>query len=88
MTKVTRPKIKLGQEVEDVVTGFKGIATSRTIYMRGCDRYSVSPPAKDGVLPEQEAFDEPDLRVVGDGVYVKPEEKPGGPRFTPSRDRR
>jgi len=82
-------RIKLGMKVRDVVTGYEGIATSRTIYMRGCDRFSVSPPVgADGKLLEQEAFDEPDLEIVDDGIYVKPEPKPGGPRFTPGRERR
>ena len=36
-------KIKLGQEVRDRVTGFKGIATARTTYLQGCDRISVQP---------------------------------------------
>jgi len=28
--------VKLGSEVLDVITGFKGIATARTIYLNGC----------------------------------------------------
>ncbi len=74
--------IKLGQEVKDRVSGFKGIATATTRFMQGCDRVLVSPKvAKDGTLPEGRMFDEPDLDVVGDGIKLRPQpkKKTGGP---------
>ena len=88
-------RIRLGMEVQDKITHFQGIATSRTIYLNACDRYLVTPPVgEDGKLPESEAFDEPDLIIISDGVYVKPGPAPGGPHPVaareafPSRNRR
>jgi len=80
-------KVKLGQEVKDRITGFKGIATSRTTYLQGCERIGVSPPVdKEGKLPEPESFDEPDLIVLSEGVLPreKPNRQNGGPRQTPN----
>ena len=79
--------IELGQEVKDRVTGFKGIATAKTTYLQGCDRFSVTPPvSKSGDLQDTQSFDEPDLIVVSDGILpkvVKPQTPPGGPRYVP-----
>ena len=73
-------EIKLGLEVKDRVTGFKGIAIGRTTYMQGCNRILVQQKVdKEGNIPEAISFDEPDLEVIGDGVLPKPE-KSGGPR--------
>lgn len=77
-------EIKLGQEVKDRVTGFKGIAVARTTYLQGCDRIQVQPAVdKVGDLREMQHFDEPDLVIVGRGILPpEPKEKPGGPRAT------
>lgn len=76
--------IKLGQEVKDRVTGFRGIAVGRTTYLQGCNRILVQPKVdKEGKMLEGSAFDEPDIVVIGDGLLPKPEkfkEPPGGPR--------
>ena len=80
--------IILGQEVADKVTGYKGIAVCRHSYLNGCDRISVQAKVgKDGAIGEAQVFDEPDLKVVGDGVMPKPKkntkdkETPGGPHM-------
>ncbi len=83
-------EIKLGQEVKDSVTGFKGIAIGRTTYLQGCNRILVVPKVnKAGELLDSVAFDEPDLEVIGDGILPKPKPKPtkppGGPRPIASR---
>lgn len=84
-------EIKLGQEVEDIATGFRGIATEKATYLNGCVNF--------GVLPkhvEREMFNNNSqaswipnnrLKVVGDGICktVKKAPKagngktPGGP---------
>jgi hypothetical protein len=74
--------IELGREVEDRVSGFRGIAISRTTYLQGCDRIGVQPEVdSEGKLPDIKDFDEPDMRVVGHGIFA-PKEKDdnGGPR--------
>ncbi len=78
---------KLGTEVKDRVSGFRGIVISETKYLQGCTRMSVQPPVKkDGTLPDPKHFDEPDLMVVGSGVAAGGTD-PGGPRdISPVRD--
>ena len=80
--------IKLGQEVRDVVTGFKGIATVRADHLFGCVRIGVKPQGfdKDGRIQDHEFFDEASLEVVSEGIIptlTKPEPAPvkstGGP---------
>ena len=90
-----RMNIELGDEVEDKVTGFKGIAIARHTYLEGCDRISIQPKIKkDGTLVEPSSFDEPTVKIIRRSI-VKPahiEEprirKTGGPRdhkHTPRR---
>ena len=84
-----KKRLELGMEVRDRVTGFQGIITARTTYLNACSRLTVSPPvAEKGTLPDSQFFDEPDLVLVGNGVYVPPEPKPvrtGGPHTATSR---
>ena len=57
--------IKLGGEVRDKITGFKGIAIARTEWLYGCARIVVQPPVgKDGKCPANETFDELQLDVL------------------------
>jgi len=80
-------RIKLGQEVKDRVSGFKGIVVGRTEYLHGCLRLLVQPATKDdGTLIDPLSFDEPDLEVIGDGVYVPPKPKPEKPLHGPRRE--
>ena len=74
-------KVQLGDEVKDEVTGYKGIAICRHIYLQGCDRISVQPKiSKAEPGPIEASFDEPQLVVtkakvvVGNGDIVR-----GGP---------
>lgn len=57
--------VQLGDEVRDAVSGFLGVAISRTEYLNGCARISVQPPVgRDGKLPEYQTFDEPQLKII------------------------
>jgi len=82
--------IRLGREVKDKVTGFKGIAVSKTQFLQGCCRIEVLPTIdKDGKLQDIGVFDEPQLEVVGPGIIPEPKERKqtGGPHSgnNPSR---
>lgn len=71
--------IKLGQEAEDSVTGFKGICVAVTHWLNGCVRVTLQPKmGKDGKCPDAVTFDEPQLKLVGKGVKVGPQDT-GGP---------
>lgn len=82
--------VELGNEVQDRVTGFKGIVIAETHFLQGCARILVQPKVnKEGVVPDSVSFDEPDIVVTGRGLApekkVKPEKPPGGPRKMASR---
>ena len=72
--------VKLGDEVKDPITGFKGIAVCRHSYLNGCDRISVQPKIdKKGEVPADISFDEPQLEILKNGVIPQGETNTGGP---------
>lgn len=75
-------KINLGDKVKDTVTGFKGIAVGRTVWLHGCSRIVVQPEGltKDGKLFETQSFDEPQLVVITSAKKKEGTHKTGGPR--------
>lgn len=72
--------VKLGDEVKDNVTGFKGIVTSTHSYLNGCRRVNVQPPIdKEGKYVDSLTFDEPQLKVIKSGkIKIGPQDT-GGP---------
>lgn len=58
--------ITLGSRVRDSLTGFEGIATSRTDYLYGCTHIGVTPEKldKDGKVQASEFFDEQRIEVL------------------------
>lgn len=75
-------KIELGSEVQDTVSGFKGIAMARSEFLFGCTRIGVQPKVgKDGKAIDPGWFDEPQLKVLKAPKIVQtPEQrKVGGP---------
>lgn len=76
-------KIELGQKVMDTVTGFTGIAVARTEWLHGCARVTIQPPVdKDGKVPDNNTFDELQIKVVEE-VEDEPERETGGPNPDP-----
>ncbi len=64
--------INLGDEVEDTVTGFRGIAVAKHIFLHGISTVSVQPLLDCyGILPEHEIFAEAQLKVLKN--YIKKE---------------
>lgn len=78
--------VKLGDEVVDTVSGFSGIAVSKTDYLNGCSRISVQPAVgKDGKLPDYATFDAPQLKVTKAAKVPIGSRLTGGPdRFMPT----
>lgn len=63
------PKIKLGQRVRDISTGFEGIAITRIHQMGMGTRYSVQPQSDDpSKMKEANDIDEVILEVIDDGI--------------------
>ncbi len=72
-------KIELGDEVKHEITGVKGIATSVTSYISGCDRITITQKVgKGGKLPEALTFDEPELKVTKKQKVKRNSNKTGG----------
>lgn len=65
-------KFQLGQTLEDIITGFKGVATTRVTYMNGCVQYQVVPKmGKDGAIPKPQHLDTQQLKVVNNAKPVE-----------------
>ena len=73
-------KIELGSEVEDKITGFKGVVIGRTEWRYGCVAYMVAPKklTKEGKRQEADFFDEDRLTVTKPVAAHKMRET-GGP---------
>lgn len=72
-------KHDLGLQAVAKVTGLKGIITSRSECLYGCNRYYIQPKAdKDNKIPDGWWNDEDDIEIVGKGVTATPKET-GGP---------
>jgi len=88
-----RQTIQLGSEYKDLVTGFKGIATSLHIYLNGCERVALQPTElHEGKPIEPQMFDTEQLVLTkGKKVVLNTQQETGGPgdapkaRFTPKR---
>ena len=70
-------KHELGMEIEARVSKLKGIITSRSECLFGCNRYFIQPQKeKENKVPEGWWVDEDDIKVIGKGVIQ--EKKPHG----------
>lgn len=68
----------LGTYVEDIVTGFRGVVTSRTDHLAGATEYGVTPRApREGEYPPTEYLAAKRLREIGSSVKM-------GSEITPS----
>jgi len=85
--RIDDPANILGAEVEDIITGFKGIAISKVIHITGCIQYYVKPRVeKDGKYPEGGYFDEARCLIIGPGIKETGGETPraqGGETLPP-----
>lgn len=77
--------VKLGDEVIDTVSGFKGIVISSTEYLQGCNRMAIQPKVnKDGTLNEPCHFDEPQLKVTKKAKVKQGDKEKGGIAYAQS----
>jgi hypothetical protein len=77
-------KFKLGQEVKEVVTGYKGIIMVRSEYFTGCNHYGIQNKeiTSEGKVKEWEYFDESRLvttqtKEMFDREGMQPTSAPG-----------
>lgn len=63
--------IKLGDKVQDIVTGLKGIVTAKAEYLNGCVQFFIEPKAKDNSPVKGDYVDISQLKKIDDGVNIK-----------------
>lgn len=65
-------EIKLGDLVEDVTSGLRGVAIGRCTYLSGAVYWIIQPPLDQSGSPQRDQYI-PDAycKRAGDGVYVK-----------------
>lgn len=80
-------EIKLGDTVQCIYTGAKGVAVGKTEFINGCVQYMVAPPYTKGALPEELSIDESSLKIIKKGPEHKKEESNGGPTVLGKRMR-
>lgn len=79
-------KVKLGQKVKDVITGFTGIITGHVEYISGCNQSLLQPPVKpDGDYVESRWFDDDRMLMVDEKPVELPIENPGFDTAAPRR---
>lgn len=72
---------ELGLEVEDIISGVKGIINARSQWINGCIRYSLQPKASKtdpSKMPEGYWLDEEQIKVLNKHVVMK-KRNTGGP---------
>lgn len=69
---VMKADIRLGNQVEDVVTGFRGIVVTRLEKLNGTAELGVVPEASktDGKYPDINYLPAEQLKKIGDGVLT------------------
>lgn len=74
-------EIQLGEQVKCKITGFKGIAVARTVFINGCVQYSVAPKHEKGKNPMEQEFqiDETSLELVNKPKKIIKKNETGGP---------
>ena len=79
--------VKMGDHVEDKVSGFKGIIVSEHNYLNGCTRCTVQPKVdKNGKLPECQTFDKPQLKKIKKAIK-QGDTNTGGPSKYEDKER-
>lgn len=81
-------KIKLGDDVVDTFTGFKGKVISRIEYLTGCIQYGVKAKAREGKIAEPEYIDEIQLEIIKPKKKVETRPSGGIMSDAPKKSRR
>lgn len=80
--------IKLGMEIKDEITGFKGVVTGLVDYISGCNQALITPPIekKTGKIQESQWLDVQRLKQIGKRVIkLDNAETPGCDAPAPKR---
>jgi len=81
--KIRKPKFEIGDHLRDVISGYEGVVTAKTVWYNGCVRYRLEPDKlnpRTGELIESETFDEEQLEKIKKKPVKTPENQSGGAR--------
>ena len=79
-----KPKIKLGDKVEDTITDLKGTITAITYYLNGCVQCAVQPKELvEGKVVEEAWVDETQLKLITPTKKKSAPKRMGGIRNHP-----
>ncbi len=87
-------EVELGSKVKDKITGFKGVAVARCVYLNGCVQFEIEPSQlKDGVPQKSYWLDEQRVILIlkiKSTTKTKPKHKihfsmGGGPQNNPTK---
>jgi len=71
--------MKLGDKLQDRVTGFTGIAVAEIQYLNGCKQFCIKPRmSEDGKMPEGQYIDIHQLQLVPVDRVAPASISPGG----------
>jgi len=75
---MSKKGIKLGDEIEDVVSKVRGIAHGHLVYLDGTEYWLIQPQALENAeLAKEVHASAAYCKRVGDGVYPKPKKQMG-----------
>jgi len=78
--------LNLGDQVKDIVTGYKGVVVCKSEHLNGCWRVGVQAPInKEGKVDGTEWFDIETIVVLKTKPIEIKQSKTGGPKPKPKR---
>ena len=83
--KIITENVKLGDQVECLVTGHAGIVSQRVENLNGCIQFTVRAPMdKDGKMGEAYCMDAANLKIVKKNAVEHKKILTGGPECRPA----
>lgn len=65
-------EIRLGNEIEDIVTKVRGIAHGHVEYLDGTHHWIIQPPVLEGAKSPETYAPVEYCQLIGEGVHAKP----------------
>lgn len=72
-------KMKLGDKVRCIYSGFTGIAVAKTEFINGCVQWNILPKGKSDKMAEELSLDEKSLEVIKPKKKKIKKDDNGGP---------
>jgi hypothetical protein len=84
--RLMQDQVQLGDNIQDAISGFTGIATALAVYITGCKQVLVQPPMKaTGEFVESRWFDMDRMTILTKKAFTLPVSSPGSDKLAPRR---